>query len=191
MPRGSRRPMRVGPLTNIPREPEGWTLKVRRGGHDVIDYFGDAVYGGRQRALLAAQIERDELLRRIEPDQRVRRRTPKGSRSKTGIVGVNREGYMDDSRRYHRYVAHWQDPEKGRTQRRRFLVERYGEEPAKALAIDAREAGVARGRAYLLARQREEAKRRLRKAAPMPRPVKDPRSRKGISMARRRLRHLR
>jgi hypothetical protein len=186
MARPGRRPPRIGPLTNIHSEPEGWSLKVRRGGHEFSDYFGSAVYGGRERALLAAQHARDELLRRIDPDQRVRRRMPKGSRSKTGVVGVSREPYVVDGRRYHRYVAHWPDPEKGRPRRRWFLVEHYGEERAKALAIDAREAGVARGHACLLARQREETRRRLQNAAPMPRPVKDPRSRKGISMARRR-----
>jgi len=86
---------------------------------------------------------------------------------------------------YSRYVAHWQDPENG-PQRRRFLVERYGRRAARALAIEARTVGVADSEARLLARQREEARRRLQTAAPMPRPVKNPRSRKGISMARRR-----
>ena len=188
MPRSARRPTRIGPLTNIHEEPEGWSLRVTRGGHDFADYFGDAVYGGRDRALLAAQRARDELLRRIDPDQRVRRRQPKGSRSRTGVVGVSREPYVVDGRIYHRYVAHWQDLEAGRARRRRFLVERYGEEEAKALAIGEREKGVARARAYLLAHQREEAERRLRKTPPKPRQVKDPRSRKGISMARRRSR---
>jgi hypothetical protein len=110
-----------------------------------MDYFGDAVWGGRARALLAAQHARDELLRRIDPDQRVRCRTPRGSRSRTGAVGVSLEVHVVDGRIYHRYVAHWQDPEKG-SQRRRFLVERHGEEQALALAIGAREAGGARPR---------------------------------------------
>lgn len=82
-------------------------------------------------------------------------------------------------------MAHWQDPKKG-PQRRPFLVEHHGEEEVRARAIHARETGVARSRAYLLARQREEASKRLAEAAPMPRPVKDPRSRLGISMAWRR-----
>jgi hypothetical protein len=56
--------------------------------------------------------------------------------------------------------------------------------------LGAREAGVARSHAYLVARQREEAEGRLQQAAPMPRPVKDPRSRQGISMARRRPRRV-
>lgn len=191
MARGPRRPTRVGPLTNIHKEPEGLSLRVRRGGHDFTDYFGDAVYGGREKALLAAQRARDELLRRIDPDQRVRRRSAKGRRSKTGVVGVSREAYVVGGHRYRRYVAQWQDPETGRPRRRRFLVECYGEARAKALAIEARQEGVARARAYMLARQREGAKMRLQEAAPRPRPVKDPRSRKGISMGRRQGRHAR
>ncbi len=190
MARDPRRPTRIGPLTNIHREPEGWSPNVRRAGRDFTDYFGDAVWGGRARALLAAQHFRDRLLQRIDPDTRVRRRPAKGRRSRNGVEGVSREPHWVDGRLYHRYVATWQDPVKGH-QRRRFLVEHYGEEEARALAIDAREAGVARSRADWLARQREEAKRRLQKAAPLPRQVKDPRSRKGISMARRRSRRAR
>jgi hypothetical protein len=188
MVRPGRRPPRIEPLTNIHREPEGWSVRVRRGGHDFPDYFGDGVWGGRARALLAAQHFRDRLLLRIDPDSRVRRQIPKGRRSKTGVVGVSLEPHVVDGRVYHRYVAHWQDPEKG-PRKRRFLIEHHGEERALALAIEAREAGVARSHGYLLARQREEATRRLQKAVPMPRPVKDPRSRKGISMARRQARH--
>ena len=164
-------------------------MTVRRRGHNFGDYFPDAVWGGRDRALLAAQHFRDQLLLRIGPDTRVRRRSPKGTRNVTGVVGVRLERHVVEGRVYHRYVAHWPDPEKG-TRRRRFLVERYGKEQARALAIEAREAGVAHSHAQQLARQCEEARRRLQEAPPMPRQVKDPLSRKGISMARRRPRRV-
>jgi hypothetical protein len=141
------------------------------------------VWGGRGRSLLAAQHFRDRLLQRIEPDTRIRRRVPRGRRSKTGVVGVSVERHVVEGRVYERYVACWPDPEMG-VQRRRFLVERYGRERALALAIEARVSGVELTHARQLARQREEARGRLEKAAPLPRPVKDPRSRKGISMAR-------
>lgn len=180
-----RSPLRIGPLTNIVREDDGWTVRVRRRGHDFVDYFGDSVWGGRAPALLAAQHFRDGLLQRIGADTRVRRRIPKGSRSKTGVPGVSFERHVVDGHTYSRYIAQWQDPEEG-TRRRRFLVQRYGRELARELAIQARRTGVAQSGARLKARQREEARKRLRNTAPMPRPVKDPRSRKGISMARRR-----
>jgi hypothetical protein len=178
--------MRVGPYTNIHREPEGWSVIVRRRGRIFRDYFGDAVYGGRAQALRAAQHHRDRLLLRLVPaDSRVRRRAPKGRRSKTRIPGVTRERYAVGGRFYSRYIARWQDPDKG-PRRRRFAVKRYGARQARSLAVEARRAGRAESDARLLARQREEARRRLREAGPAPRPVKDPRSRKGISMARRR-----
>jgi len=41
------------------------------------------------------------------------------------VVGVGLEPHAVDGRVYERYVARWQDPEKG-LQRRRFLVEHYG-----------------------------------------------------------------
>jgi hypothetical protein len=157
---------------------------VRRGGRDYADYFPDAVWGGKRLALVAARRFRDELLERVEPDLRVRRRVPKGVRSKTGVVGVSVERHLVEGRVYRRYVAHWSDPEEG-PMRRRFSVERHGEEGARALAEEVREQGVARSRARLLARQAADAARRLAAAPPLPRMVRDPRSRKGIRMPRR------
>lgn len=180
-----RKPMRIGPLTNIQQEPGAWSVAVLRRGRGFRDYFPYAVWGGPRPALVAAQRFRDELLLRIGPDTRVRRRIPKGIRSGTGVVGVSRERYVVGSRAYERYVANWQNPEKG-PQRRRFLVQRYGKERALGLAKEAREAGVAHNHTYRMARQSEEAASRLQNAPPMPRQVKDPLSRKGISMARRR-----
>lgn len=160
-------------------------MVIQRRGHTWMDYFGDAVWGGRNRALQAAQHFRDRLLLRLEADTRDRRQVPRGRRSNTGIVGVSLETYVVDGRRYERYVACWTDPERG-PQRRRFSVDRYGKERAFALAVAARKAALAHRRAYMLAGQREDARERLRRAGPLPRPVKDPLSRKGISMARRR-----
>jgi hypothetical protein len=161
---------------------------IRRG-HTFPGYFPDAVWGGRALARVAAQRFRDQLLLRIGPDTRVRRRIPKGARSGTGIVGVSLERHVVDGRVYQRYVAKWRAPEKGFL-KRSFLVQRYGREQARALAKDARVAGVAHHHAWQLARQREEAARRLQNAPAMPRRVKDPLSRKGISMARRRPRRV-
>ena len=158
---------------------------VTRKGHAYPGDFADAVWGGREQALVAAQRFRDELLLRIGPDTRVRRRIPKGTRRGTGVVGVTLEPHVVAGRVYERYVARWQDPESG-SQRRRFLVEHYGKEQAFALAKKARIAGVAHSHAAELARQCIGARQRLRSARPMPRQVKDPLDRIGISMARRR-----
>lgn len=186
MARRPRRPTPIGPFTHIRRQTGAWSVLVERAGQRFPEYFGDAVWGGRDQALVAARHFRDQLLLRVVgPDTRVRRRVPKGTRSKTGVVGVTREPHVVGGRLYWRYIARWQDPDKG-LQRSRFYDRIHGKEQAKALAIEARKAGVAHSHAVQLARQREEARRRLRNAPPLPRQVKDPRDRKGISMARRR-----
>ena len=166
-------------------------MRLIRRGQPFQGNFPDAVWGGRDLALVAAQRYRDKLLlRRAGPDTRVRRKVPNGRRSRTGIAGVSFEEYVVEGHLYHRYVAHWQDADKeGR--RRRFGVGPYGDQEAKALAAKARRAGLEQTDAERLARQREEAARRLQNAPPMPSQVKDPRSRKGISMARRRPRRAR
>jgi len=186
------RSIRIGPFTNIDRDPRGpaWTVVVKRRGRNYPKYFSDAVWGGRAKALVAARRWRDELLRRIDPDTRVRRRPPRGSRNRTGIVGVTLELHKVGGRVYERYVAMWPDPEKG-GDRRRFQVARYGRKRAKALAKEARQAGLDRYAERLLARQRQEAAERLRQAPPTPRQVKDPADRRGISMAARRPRRAR
>lgn len=181
MPRPRRRVPRIGPRTNIHREPEGWSVAVVRRGNRIADYFGDAVYGGRAVALLAAQRVRDELLLRLGPDTRVRRQIPKGQQSRTGVVGVSLERQRVRGRVYEYFLACWVDPELG-PQRRRFSIRRHGRQVARALALEARQSGVARSHAYLLERQHEEAKGRLRQAGEMPRAVKDPRRRTAMKV---------
>jgi hypothetical protein len=185
--RQARRLARLRPPENITRQVDAWSVHVIRAGQSYTGWFADAVWGGERKALVAAQRFRDHLLLRIDPDTRVRRVTPKGTHSKTGVVGVNLEPHVVEGRRYERYVAHWSD-EDGQVRRRRFSVGRYGRERALAMAGEAREVGVARSHAARLARQREEARRRLRSGPPMPRQVRAPLSRKGISMANRRTR---
>lgn len=160
-------------------------MSVIRKGQLFSGWFADSVWGGRGRALVAARHFKDELLLRVEPDTRVRQQVPKGTRSATGIVGVSLERHVVDGRSYPRCVASWRDADR-RAVRRRFSLGRYGKERAVALASKVRKAGLARTHREQLKRQREAAADRLRTAPARPRQVKDPRSRKGISMARRR-----
>ena len=140
MPRGSRRPPRIGPLTNIQEDSRSFTVHVTRQGRTVSDYFSFAVWGGRAPALVAAQRFRDELLaRRLGPDSRVRRRVARG-RGMGSRPGVTLERYSVEGRHYERYIAQWQDPDKG-LERRRFSLKRHGKRRARALAIEARRSG--------------------------------------------------
>jgi hypothetical protein len=175
-----RRSMRVGPWTNIRREEKALTVVVCRRGKRFSEYFPYGVWGGEDLALVAAQRYRDRLLLRIDPDTRVRRKPPKGSRNKTGFLGVSEEAYVVEGRHYKRYVATWRDPDaKTRVRRRRFSILYYGREHARALAAAARAAGIAEVHARQRVRQREEARARLVKTAPMPRQVRDPSAGRG------------
>jgi hypothetical protein len=171
----------VGPFTNIYREPGAWAVRVLRGGKYHVGHFADATYGGKRKALIAARRFRDQLFKRIEPDTRVRRKVPKGSRSETDRVGVAFEEYIVHGRVYERFIAHWQDAD-GRHRRRSFGIGAYGRRGAFARAVEARNKGIAHARAMRRARQLAEANERLAAAPPQPRQVKDPRSRKGIRM---------
>lgn len=170
--------------TNIYREPGAWAVRVIRQGKYHNGHFADAVYGGKVQSRIAARRFRDVLYGRIEPDTRVRRKAPKGSRNKTKHVGVSFEEYVVEGRWYERFVANWKDAD-GRTRRRRFGVGPYGRRGAFALAVEARKEGVAQSRAVQHARQREEALERLAAAPPAPRRLKDPKSRKGVRIRRR------
>jgi hypothetical protein len=155
-----------------------------RGGRNHNGHFADAVYGGKRQSHIAAQRFRDLLLRRIEPDTRVRRKVPRGSRNETDKVGVAFEEYVVGGRLYERFVAQWQDAD-GRHRRRRFGVGPYGRRGAFALAVEGRKEGVAQSRAVQRARQREGALQRLAAAPSEPRQLKDPKSRKGTRIRHR------
>ena len=184
--RRRRRRKDVGPLTCVHRGPGAWTVVVIRRGKRYTDYFPDGVWGGRGRSLVAAQRYRDDvLLRRTEPDTRVRRRKPRGASKETGIVGVTVEHYWVEDRRYTRAVAGWKDADM-KVRRRRFSIDCYGYHEAIGMAAAMRKRGVAQARSERLARQRRAAAERIDSAPPPPVQVKDPLSRKGISMANRR-----
>jgi hypothetical protein len=116
-------------------------VQVTRRGQPFGDYFPDAVWGGREQALLAAQHFRDELLAGIiGPDTRVRRRPPRGRRSKTGIAGVSLERHLVEGRVYHRYVASWQDPDEGPRDAASWSNAMAGSKPVPSLRTPARRA---------------------------------------------------
>lgn len=181
--RHRRRTTRVGPLSNIRREPEGWTVAVIRRSEHFSDYFGDAVWGGRAKALVAAQHFRDRLLLRIEPDTRVRPSEQDGRGGGQPRTSRRRWSRLRALRRLLAGSAAGAEeaPLPGRAVR-----QGAGARPRDRRARD----GCGAAPCPATRPPTRGSQTRLQKAPPMPRPVKDPRSRKGISMARRRPRHL-
>jgi hypothetical protein len=125
----------------------GWCVEVKRGGRKVATrYFRDeAGRGGREAAKAKAMAYRDEAVAMAGPPTKVKSRY---ARSTTGHVGVSL--CRDRDRRgveMVRYRATW--PTVVGSGARRvagcsFSVKKYGKAEAKRLAIEAREAGVAR-----------------------------------------------
>lgn len=172
-------------MTNIHRQPNAWQVVIIRRGEPHGGCFSDGVYGGRNPALIAARRLRDGLLRQLDGDTRTRSRHPAGrGRSKTP-VGVSKETYPSGGKWYTRMVGIWIDAD-GQPRRRRFSVRLYGTKEAERMALAAREEGKDAAARELRERQQAAAARRLLESPPPPPKVKDPRSRKGISMARRR-----
>ena len=119
-----------------------WRVTVQRHNDIAAKTFSDAIYGGKRKALKAAEVYRGELLRRYSPYAHaiwVRTRLRRNNRS--GIPGVGRyEERVNHNTGYTRvfWLASWVN-EQGDSRKRKFMVSHYGERHAKRLAVAERE----------------------------------------------------
>lgn len=119
-----------------------WRVTLQRHNDIAVKTFSDAIYGGKRRALKAAEAYRDELLRRYSPYAHaiwVRTRLRRNNTS--GIPGVGRyEERVNRNTGYTRvfWLASWVN-ELGASRKRKFMVSHYGERQAKRLAVAERE----------------------------------------------------
>lgn len=124
-----------------------WKVALRRKGKHHHAYFTDSVYGGTAQALAAAIAWRDQLLAKISGvDYGVWRRERMQPTNTSGIVGVYRGiNFKTKGGRKYKFAlwcGYWQNAN-GKRSARSFSVSKYGEEQAKALAIQARQDGMA------------------------------------------------
>jgi hypothetical protein len=114
----------------------GYFVRLARRGKIYPAFFGDKTHGGKRRALKAAQKHYRMLLRkhgrisRREWAQMLRR---KGA---SGIIGVRKIVVTNVY-----WAAHWM-PRPHVSRQKKFSVQKYGARRAKALAIQARKAGL-------------------------------------------------
>lgn len=118
----------------------GWQVRLQRRGVKYAKYFGDSVFGSSSRALQAARIWRNNLLRKIEDREQARICT-RSARNSSGVVGVSRVKVVTNGASYEFWQATW-SPSPGKRRCVKFSIRRYGDQEAFRLAVLAREDGV-------------------------------------------------
>lgn len=125
------RPRELHHITRIDIEPSeayprrhpthGWQVRARRDGKRLSKFFADARHGGREEALAAAIVHRDQLLADM-PDTPQK---PRKAWSNTGVVGLSvRE--KDEGSKPRLYVQlNWMDAT-GKRRAASFSVEKWG-----------------------------------------------------------------
>ena len=122
----------------------GFFVRLARRGRIHSAFFSDKRHGGREQALVAAQVPRDKLATQLgRPVQMARRQWAEIVRRKgrSGIQGVQRivNRRVKPWRKY--WKATW-SPEPYMVARKQFTIRKHGEAKAKQLAIQARQAGL-------------------------------------------------
>jgi hypothetical protein len=127
----------------------GWEVRIQRRGRRIEKFFADRAFGGNRKALRAAKRFRDGMESQMRPYLvRELARTP-STRNTSGLVGIRRAKKIDlrsdPPYSYWCWVAQWTDG-RGRRRTRSFSVRQYGDETARARAIEARQRGISQSR---------------------------------------------
>ena len=123
------------------RRTYGFFVRLARKGKIYNAFFADQTHGGKRKALEAARLHYQKLLRqhgrisRKDWAQVVRRK------GRSGIVGVRRLAVKTGKKKAWAWVAAW-SPRRGEVKRRMFSEKKFGARRAKELAIKARRTGV-------------------------------------------------
>ncbi|HLY05991.1 MAG TPA: AP2 domain-containing protein [Rhizomicrobium sp.] len=116
----------------------GWKVNLKRRNQYMHKYFRDTKYGGKERALKAAQAWLDSLMSiASDPDYMLWRMNKKPETNTSGVVGVGRYAVKYRRRKRLLWQAVWQDAD-GKRHCKRFFVSTHGERAAKALAVAVR-----------------------------------------------------
>jgi hypothetical protein len=119
----------------------GFFVRLTRHGKVHNAFFADKSYGGKQKALAAAQKHYQSLLKKHGFRSRRDLAQIPRRKSASGIVGVRRFSVPHGKTKVWYWMATW-SPKRGVLQRRTFSVRKYGEARAKKLAMKARSQGL-------------------------------------------------
>jgi hypothetical protein len=111
----------------------GYYVRLTWRGTQYAKFFSDKKYGGKRKALKAAEQYFDELDAQMPLDSQAGRMSV---RNTSGIVGVSRTKSTSRGHRYEYWQAWWGSGEYRKSVK--FSIHKYGEEEAKELAIQAR-----------------------------------------------------
>ncbi|QDT12162.1 AP2 domain protein [Planctomycetes bacterium K23_9] len=133
-------------ITRINRQSTGgYLVRITRKGKLRSKYFAD-VDGGKRKALQEARLYRDELESKMRGYSSKQLAKKERADNTSGYPGVRKATEADprwpSNPCYNYWIAQW-SPSKGVRRTRRFSVEKYGEEEAFRLAVQARKRGVA------------------------------------------------
>lgn len=120
----------------------GWQVRIQRRGIKYAKFFADNLLGGVDPALLHARRWRDQLLERLESEDRARI-CQRSQRNSSGVVGVSKVTVITNGVQYIFWQATW-SPEPGKRRCVKFSIKRYGETRAFELAVKARTDAVGR-----------------------------------------------
>jgi hypothetical protein len=125
-------------------ENHGWQVRFLRNRKPISQWFEDSKYGKKENSLKEAKLYRDGMEKQLGGPVKgvkpaVRNVTPEN------LVGVRRRmrtvNYRSGPQKYPVWTCEWPSTS-GRKERRAFAENKYGEDGARNLAIEARNKGV-------------------------------------------------
>lgn len=118
-----------------------WLVTLQRRGRIYHRHFTDTDYGWKRHALDAAKTYRDGLVQSLHPLTRSERCRIRKKNNRSGVSGVTKIGAWEKSRGriYHRqyWLAQW-PTDRGRAQKKKFSITRFGERGAFHRSVRAR-----------------------------------------------------
>ncbi len=119
----------------------GWEVRIRRMGQSINEFFSDQMYGGIKSAYDFAKDRKNEIEKTLKPYSRREISSRMSKRNTSGIVGVRKGTKVtkrDGKEWIHEvWIAHG-SPKPGVHKNKSFYINKYGEEGAKAKAIEQR-----------------------------------------------------
>lgn len=119
----------------------GWFARYTREGVTFRKSFADSEFGSPEASLEAAKQWHLEAKTLLPPLNRREYAQQKKATNKSGHVGVYRASNVSKGHTYCYWFATW-SPRKGEKKFKRFSINKFGEEGARKLAIEARDKAI-------------------------------------------------